>query len=657
MKLTVIIVNYNVKHFLEQALHAAHAACAHTTAEVFVVDNVSTDGSVEMLQQPRFAWVKTIINTTNVGFAKANNQAMRLAQGEYILLLNPDTVVAEDTFEKVVSFMDANPEAGGLGVLMIDGNGNFLPESKRGLPTPEVAFYKIFGLSKIFPHSKKFGKYHLSYLDKNQTHEIQILSGAFMLMRKSVLDTIGLLDEKYFMYGEDIDLSYRITLAGYKNYYYPHTKIIHYKGESTKKDSLKYIITFYKAMVIFARQYFTKSNAAVFSYLINFAVVFRATIALLSNWLRLIFSPAFDAALMYGGMLILTHFWQNSIKNTVYPPFFVQAILPLYVGIWLVSVYFSGGYDKPFSTKKLVRGILFGTIIIAALYGFFNENVRFSRGIIVAGAAMAIFSMLAVRSLLQLLQAGNLNISAQQNADKNILAVGSSAELAQLLNILQQTQNTRRFLGFVSHNATDFAHPLFMGNDLIQAIKTFSPNEIIFCNGTLSNQKIIAYIADISAQNKRIDFKILPQNSQFIIGSQSVECAADIYTPHTHLKLNQAAARRNKRVIDVVFGGLLLVFYPLLWVAGRRGVALVDVFEVIMGKKTLIGYATAGTDTHNHLPKLKACVLPAVQLPPTNDLPQNTKQAITQRANLLYAKHYSAWGDVEKLLKVLFKRF
>jgi GT2 family glycosyltransferase len=207
---------------------------------------------MEMLKE-KFPEVQLIENKKNVGFSVANNQAMQIAQGEYFLLLNPDTVVQEDTFVKICDFMDAHPNAGGLGVKMIDGKGQFLPESKRGLPTPFVAFCKIMGLSNLFPKSKKFGRYHLGFLDKNKIHKVDVLAGAFMLMRKSALDQVGLLDETFFMYGEDIDLSYRIQLGGYDNYYFPDTQIIHYKGESTKKSSVNYVFVFYNAMIIFAQ--------------------------------------------------------------------------------------------------------------------------------------------------------------------------------------------------------------------------------------------------------------------------------------------------------------------------------------------------------------------------------------------------------------------
>jgi GT2 family glycosyltransferase len=213
VKLSIVIVNYNVKHFLGQCLISVERAIKNINAEVFVVDNASTDGSCEMVKES-FGWVKLIASQTNLGFSTGNNLAIKQATGEYVLLLNPDTVVAEDTFEKCIAFMDTQPGAGALGVRMIDGKGNFLPESKRGLPTPSVAFYKTFGLSKIFSKSKTFNRYHLGFLPEFETNEVEILSGAFMFIRKKVLDEIGLLDETFFMYGEDIDLSYRIIKAG-----------------------------------------------------------------------------------------------------------------------------------------------------------------------------------------------------------------------------------------------------------------------------------------------------------------------------------------------------------------------------------------------------------------------------------------------------------
>ncbi|NBU03256.1 MAG: glycosyltransferase family 2 protein [Bacteroidetes bacterium] len=224
-------------------------------------------------------WVKVLANKDNVGFSRANNQAIRESNSEYVLLLNPDTVLQEDSLLKCVAYMDARSEVGALGVRMIDGKGKFLPESKRGLPSPAVALYKMTGLSGLFPKSRIFGRYHLKYLSEHETHDVDVLSGAFMMMRSSALDQVGLLDEDYFMYGEDVDLSYRITLGGYKNVYFAGTTIIHYKGESTKRKSANYVKVFYNAMVLFAQKHYSSSMAGWFAFFIQMAIYLRAGLA------------------------------------------------------------------------------------------------------------------------------------------------------------------------------------------------------------------------------------------------------------------------------------------------------------------------------------------------------------------------------------------
>ncbi|MDD2798747.1 MAG: glycosyltransferase family 2 protein [Bacteroidales bacterium] len=282
MKLSIIIVNYNVKFYLEQCLLSVLKAVAEIESEIFVVDNASIDDSKAYLM-PKFPQVQFIWNDLNVGFSKSNNQAIRMSQGDYVLLLNPDTVLGENTLTTVCQFMDEHPDGGGLGVKMIDRNGTFLPESKRGLPTPWNSFCKMFGLASFLPKSELFGQYRLLYLDENEIHQVDVLSGAFMLMRKEALDKSGLLDEAFFMYGEDIDLSYRIQLAGYRNYYLPET-IIHYKGESTKKESLKYIRTFYGAMLIFYKKHYPK-HSAYFSLVVKLALSFHSAFSFLRNQL------------------------------------------------------------------------------------------------------------------------------------------------------------------------------------------------------------------------------------------------------------------------------------------------------------------------------------------------------------------------------------
>ena len=281
--LSVIIVNYNVKHYLEQCLESVRRASEGLQVEVFVVDNLSTDGSVAYLRK-RFPGVTFIENKENVGFARANNQAIRLSKGKYVLLLNPDTIVGESTFKDFVAFMEAHPEAGGAGAYMLRTDGTFAPESRRGLPTPFVAFCKMSGLVALFPKSRLFGRYYMRYLNEDEASEIEVISGAFMWLRREALEKAGLLDEAFFMYGEDIDLSYRIMKGGYKNYFLP-SRMLHYKGESTEKSSYRYVYTFYQAMRLFFRKHYAHYSFLV-SLPINLAIWTRSFVAYAGNQLR-----------------------------------------------------------------------------------------------------------------------------------------------------------------------------------------------------------------------------------------------------------------------------------------------------------------------------------------------------------------------------------
>ena len=256
MKLSVIIVNYNVKYFLGQCLHSLYLSLKDIDAEVIVVDNASKDESEEYIKE-LFPEVIYIYNKNNVGFAKANNQAIKIARGEYVLLLNPDTIVPELHTRQVLDFMDNNPDAGACGVKMLSPNGQYLRESKRGYPSPMASFWKLTGTYKLFPNNPYFNTYYLSYLDKEEVHEVPVLAGAYMMIRKSSLEQSGYLDEDFFMYGEDIDLSCRLEMSGDKNYYLPYS-ILHYKGESTTKESYKYVRVFYGAMGIFFKKHGNK---------------------------------------------------------------------------------------------------------------------------------------------------------------------------------------------------------------------------------------------------------------------------------------------------------------------------------------------------------------------------------------------------------------
>lgn len=282
MKLSVIIVNYNVKHYLEQCLFSVERSLVGVSAEVWVVDNKSSDDSISYLKT-KFPWVYFIENKENVGFSRANNQAIVRSRGEYVMLLNPDTIVTEHTFADCIAFMDSHPDAGGLGVCMLRSDGSFALESRRGVPTPWTSFCKMSGLGAKFPKSTLFGRYYMQYLPMDKPVEIEVMSGACMTLRREALAKCGILDETFFMYGEDIDLSYRILQAGYKNYYLP-TSILHYKGESTQKSSYRYAITFHKAMQIFFKKHFHRNVLLLLA--VSVAIYLKASMTYLHQQFR-----------------------------------------------------------------------------------------------------------------------------------------------------------------------------------------------------------------------------------------------------------------------------------------------------------------------------------------------------------------------------------
>ena len=287
MQLSVIIVSYNVKYYLEQCLYAVLAACKNIQSEIIVVDNASSDKSIDYVK-PKFPQVIFIQNELNTGFAKANNKALQQAKGKYILYLNPDTIISEITITNCISFLDEHDEAGAIGIKMIDGNGNFLPESKRSFPSVMASFFKLSGMAALFPHSSIFNKYASGNLNENEIHETDVLSGAFFLSGKETLLSLNGFDEDFFMYGEDIDLSYRIQKAGCKNFYLGNNVIIHFKGESTQTDKQDYTKNFYGAMKIFVNKHYKNTS----SILLKAAITTSAALSSSGKKLKRFFSSA-----------------------------------------------------------------------------------------------------------------------------------------------------------------------------------------------------------------------------------------------------------------------------------------------------------------------------------------------------------------------------
>lgn len=651
MKLSIVIVNYNVEHFLEQCLFSVRKAIANIEAEVFVVDNNSVDGSLKMLAD-KFPEVKVIANKDNVGFSRANNQAIRISTGEYVLLLNPDTVVEDDTFTKTIEFMDSHPDAGGLGVKMVDGKGRFLPESKRGLPTPATAFYKMFGLTKLFPHSKRFARYYLGHLDNDEINEVEILAGAFMLMRRETLDKCGLLDETFFMYGEDIDLSYRITLAGYKNYYYPKTRIIHYKGESTKKTSVNYVLVFYKAMEIFVRKHFADKGAKTFSFFINLAIYFKAFLALLSQFFSKAVQPLLDTILGYGGLALIGYFWGNTMVyegDGTYPITLFAIILPIYLLIWLVTSYFSGGYDKPYKVAPAVGGVFLGSLLILILYALLPESLRFSRALILLGMIWVSAEMSLTRWIGYLLKRPNFQYG--KNAKKRFLVIGSEQETNRVEQLLQSTSIKPDFIGAISPFENQELPDDFLGTlkQVPEIIQIYKINEIIFCSKDISHQLIIDKMEEWQSS---LDYKIAPEDTLSIIGSNSINTRGDLYTIDIKT-INTNSNKRKKRLFDLLSSSLgIILWIFLVFFINKPFAFLKNCFKVLSGKYSWIGYCELeDSDANRRLPKIKKGIFD----PSANMSRVGLSKEEKEHLNLMYARDYSLSKDINFFFRALRK--
>lgn len=645
IKLSIVIVNYNVKHFIEQCLNSVYNATKNIEAEVYVVDNNSVDGSCTMIKE-KFPQVKLIENKTNYGFSYANNQAIKKSLGKYILLLNPDTVVKEDSFEKCIQFMDNKPDAGGLTIKMIDGKGRFLPESKRALPTPTVAFYKIFGLSRLFPKSKRFARYHLGHLSNDEIHDIEIMPGAYMMLRKETLDKIGLLDEDYFMYGEDIDLSYRIILAGYKNYYYPETTIIHYKGESTKKGSLNYVFIFYNAMIIFAKKHFSQKNAKVFSVLINTAIYFRAFVAIINRFVKNTFLPFLDFSVIFLSFYLIKPIWEQFKFDGfgAYPKEFLLYAVPSYISIWILSLWFNNGYSKQIKLLNLIKGIAVGTIIILALYALLPLSLRFSRALILIGSGFAIISVIINRMLVHPIK--YIPQKFKRTRKLKIVIVGLLEEINRVKQIINEAEINPEIIGNVSPSE-ELQEDYHIGyiQQLAEIIKIHKIDEIVFCAKDIPSNQIIDCMLKLTGFN--LDFKIAQPDTLSIIGSNSIETAGELYT----IELNAISKEkniRNKRVFDFIISILLLTFSPLIIIFSKLTFNLINnSVHVLLGSKTWVGYYQKGDVMTDNLPKIKKGILTPLDLGKQKDF----SESFINNSNLVYARNFTIWNDFKILLK------
>jgi O-antigen biosynthesis protein len=641
MQLSVIIVNYNVKHFLEQCLCSVEKATGGLQAEIIVVDNQSTDNSVAYLA-PQFPRVRFIANDENLGFARGCNQGLAASRGEYVLFLNPDTIVPEDCFRQCIDFFSTYPDAGALGIKMLDGSGQFLKESKRAFPSPMTSLYKLFGLSKLFPHSKTFSRYHLGNLDENQTNEVDVLAGAFMMIKRTVLEKVGSFDETFFMYGEDVDLSYRIQKAGYRNYYFAGSSIVHFKGESTRKGSMNYVRMFYKAMSIFVRKHYGGSRAGIFNFLIHIAIWFRAALTAIGTFIRKIGLPVIDAGLILLSFWLVKNLWTEYVKTDIqYEKQLLWIAFPAYTVFYLIAAYYAGLYDRWYKRSELVQSTLIATIVLLAGYALLPEQYRFSRGILLFGALLA-FVLIGVQRWI-LIKTGVLNSNKQKEANAATVIAGSPTEYKETLQLLKDAGIDQRVLGRVTTGDQD-ADALGDWKNLQKLSATVPFREIIYCQGNLSYGSIITSLQQLPQQ---IVARIHASGSGSIVGSDSKDSSGESVSKENGYKLANPYNRRLKRLVDVIVAILGLITFPLqLLIVKKPFHFFSNCFSVLFAQKTWIGYAVP----EKNLPHLYEAVIAC------NGIPRSTQQQLPaeslQMMDYWYARDYEPSGDLKMIWKM-----
>ena len=666
---SVVIVTYNVREFLEQALRSVERASAGLEVETWVVDNDSADGSLEMVRE-RFPDVRVIANEENVGFATANNQAIRQAAGRHVLVLNPDTILQEDTLRTLVAFMDARPDAGAVGCRILNPDGTFAPESRRGFPTPAVAFYRIAGLSKLFPQSPRFGRYNLTYLPLDEVCEVDALSGSCMMVRRDAVlpgpepgvesagpglpRAAGLLDEAFFMYGEDLDWCYRIQQAGWRIYYTPDTQIVHYKGESTKKGDLRYVMLFYGAMLRFVEKHVTHREGAgwadrlassTLALGIRLGIVARAALAALGRVGRAVASPVADGALAWAALAATALAWSRADGFAFEAPYY-GVVLPAYAAALVSGIGIAGGYRRPGRIRPVLAGAGLAGLAVAAL-AFFVPTLAFSRAVVGLGLGVAAALLLARR----------LRTRAERRQPRRALLVGAGAEADRLQRLLDEHARGSVVVGYVADRGDgglEGVPHVGRPRQLKDLARLHGADDVVFAADSLTNTSILDGMRTL--RELPVQLKILASGRDRIIGKASVE---DYAAPLQAAERTVAPLRPawSRRVVELPVASALVLLGPALRSLARarptprlRRLAAVaaKMPGVLAGRRALVGYDTDGP----HPPAAWGLAPGVVSVLDTRG-PRPRTITEAHRAYWFYARHQSAWLDVEILLRAL----
>lgn len=643
--ISVIIVNYNVKYFLEKCIQSLLRSDINEQLEIIVVDNNSQDGSKDFFTR-HYPHVKYIYNEENLGFSKANNIGIQHALGEYLLILNPDTIVDETTISHCLKFAREQESLGAIGVKMIDGAGNYLPESKRGFPKPLSALYKMTGLSKLFPKSKIFNAYYAGHLDKDSVHEVEVLSGAFMFIPKNVMNKIGGFDQDYFMYGEDIELSYQIKNQGFKIFYLPLAKIIHFKGESTDKSSLNYIRNFYGAM----RKYAKKRNSGsgnAWGFLIQIGILFSSITALIKAFIKLIGRQILDALLLFTGTRYFQKWWgQYRFDDVNYYDQLNNSILVTIMVVILILMYtIFGQYDRKHNLKHLIYGFVFGALSVFFVYSLLPLDWRYSRIVLLFLVLLSPCLLYFTRKVYNKILYKTGSFSNAPN--HRIAIVGEDASFDGISKILNTYGNKSKVVGII--NESDSDRSLGKIDNINTIVKSRQISEIVFASKDLTTQTIFQLMSNLGSL---ISFKIANDDNTSILGSHSKKTTGSWYTLDINFKIDQVFHRRIKRLLDLDLCVMSILLAPILFVFSPQRLKIYkNLIPVLLGQKTWIGYLN-NDDLKTDLPKLKSGVfeIESYRL-------ETYDKEIIHSLNLDYVRKYSIWLDMEHFFKnIVYKK-
>lgn len=636
---SVIIVNYNVKDRVDACIDSIYKAnTTNLNLEVFFVDNDSVDGSYEHIKS-KYPQVICIRNERNLGFSKANNIALRQAQGEYILILNPDTILEENTFVKLIEFIKTHDRVGAVSSKLILSNGQLDTACKRSFPTLSVALPRMLGLSKLFPRNRILGKYNLLYLDEDQTHEVDAICGAFMFIPKRVLDEVGYFDEDYFMYGEDIDLCYRIQKAGYKNYYFPEVTTIHLKGSSTRKTNLSYVNTFFGAMAIFVKKHLSsKSNFLYF--LIRCGIFLRSLLSYLKRIFKLLRDPVLDAILLFVSFIIAIQYRFHIFPNEKY-----LLIISVYITIWLINLFLFGVYfskNKHYLLKPF-NALVTGFFINASIT-YFLKDYAFSREVVVTSSILSIFFLVGYRAV-----AAAFRFFSDKNimlTRINILIIGNRKLDQNIEEKLQAKYNVTYY------NDISIRKDLSDVEDIVNLNKI---NEIVFTGEDYANKDILNLMWRMKGKN--VSFKFVAKGIDLIL-SRLTSSIDTVEIVELEYNINNRLNILKKRLFDIVVSFLLLItIYPFALIYWRLKDGKIDKYnsklllipKVLIGKLSLVGMPIWFDAKGNEYLGKKGLT----GILQVNYRPNMTEDEMMDFC-IFYAKNQSLLLDIELLLKTIF---